>query len=49
MKKLLNFLFLLFIGTSLIFCTEKQEEATAANGPSYTCPMHPQIVQTGTG
>ncbi len=49
MKKLLNFLFLLFIATSLIFCTEKKEEAAAANGPSYTCPMHPQIVQTAPG
>lgn len=49
MKKLPNILILLLIGTSLLFCTEKQEEAGAADGPSYTCPMHPQIVQPAPG
>lgn len=49
MKKLPNILILLLIGTSLLFCTEKQEEAAAADGPSYTCPMHPQIVQPAPG
>ena len=49
MKKLLNLSFILFAATSLLFCKGKTEESAEANGTSYTCPMHPQIVRPAPG
>ncbi len=49
MRKLLNLSFVLLAATSLLFCKGKQEESPEANGVSYTCPMHPQIVRPAPG
>ncbi|GHB87654.1 efflux RND transporter periplasmic adaptor subunit [Persicitalea jodogahamensis] len=49
MKKLLKISFLLFAATFLLFCKGKPEESAEASGTSYTCPMHPQIVQPAPG
>ena len=49
MKKLFNRSLLLFLATFLLFCKGKQEETAEASGTSYTCPMHPQIVQPAPG
>ena len=49
MKKILNILFLLVIANALFYCTEKEGAVAEDNGPSYTCPMHPQIVENAPG
>ncbi|MBC3539829.1 efflux RND transporter periplasmic adaptor subunit [Rufibacter sediminis] len=52
MKQLQNLILLVVAVLFLISCTEQhahQEGETAAEGTSFTCPMHPQIVQDTPG
>jgi Cu(I)/Ag(I) efflux system membrane fusion protein len=48
MKRYLHILFLL-LAMLTAACSQEQAHDHAADGTTYTCPMHPQIVQDGPG
>lgn len=54
MKKILNILFVCLVALMMAACFNKDQHQhhdaeTAATGTTYTCPMHPQIVESAPG